>query len=186
MDARRTDIAIVGGGLAGGLIAAALAQHRPELSVTVIEPGETLGGNHRWSWFASDLSPEGTALMDAFPHVSWDEGYDVRFPGLTRTLPTPYRSLASADFDAALRKLLPEAAILTGTRALVLDENEITLEGSQRLAAGAVIDCRGQGPSPHLTGGWQLFYGRHIRTAEPHGLSRPVIRTSERECSLKK
>jgi len=175
MSADKTDIAIIGGGLAGGLIAAALARHRPELGVTVIEAGETLGGNHRWSWFASDLSPEGAALMAGFPHIEWNDGYDVRFPGLERTLATPYRSLSSADFDAALRALLPEGAIRSGTRALVLDDAEITLEGGGRIAAKAVIDCRGQGPSPHLTGGWQVFYGRHLRTAQPHGVTRPVI-----------
>lgn len=175
MDQRRADIAIVGGGLAGGLIAAALARQRPEVTLAVIEAGDVLGGNHRWSWFASDLSPEGAALLDAFPHVEWNAGYDVRFPGLERTLATPYRSLGSADFDAALRGLLPESAILTGHRALVVDDNEITLEGGGRIAVKAVIDCRGQGPSPHLTGGWQVFYGRHIRTAKPHGVERPVI-----------
>ena len=40
MSAGRTDIAIIGGGLAGGLIAAALARHRPEVSVTVVEAGD--------------------------------------------------------------------------------------------------------------------------------------------------
>ncbi|MBO9499751.1 MAG: lycopene beta-cyclase CrtY [Novosphingobium sp.] len=175
MDGRRVDIAIIGGGLAGGLIAAALARHRPEVALALVEAGETLGGNHRWSWFASDLPPEGAALMESFPHAAWEQGYDVRFPGLARTLATPYRSLASGTFDATLRRLLPEGAILTGTRALVLDEREVTLEGGGRLSAGAVIDCRGQGFSPHLTGGWQLFYGRHLRTAVPHGLTRPVI-----------
>ncbi len=44
--------------------------------------------------------------------------------------------------------------------------------GSRR---GAVIDCRGQGPSPHLTGGWQLFYGRHIRTASRTGSAARLI-----------
>ncbi|WEK47981.1 MAG: lycopene beta-cyclase CrtY [Candidatus Andeanibacterium colombiense] len=175
MDGGKVDIAIIGGGLAGGLIAAALARHRPEVSIALVEAGGTLGGNHRWSWFASDIQPEGAELLGAFPHTAWDEGYDVRFPGLTRTLPTPYCSLGSADFDAGLRALLPEGTIYTATRALVLDDNEITLEGGERLAAKAVIDCRGQGPSPHLTGGWQVFYGRHMRTAEPHGLTRPVI-----------
>ena len=59
----RVDIAIVGGGLSGGLIALALRQQRPELSVALIEAGAEPGGNHRWSWFASDLPPGGEALM---------------------------------------------------------------------------------------------------------------------------
>jgi lycopene beta-cyclase len=38
-----------------------------------------------------------------------------------------------------------------------------------------VIDCRGFAPTPHLSGGWQVFMGRHLRTAAPHGVERPVI-----------
>ncbi|MFX8875712.1 lycopene cyclase family protein, partial [Acinetobacter baumannii] len=45
------DIAILGGGLAGGLIALALAKARPDLSLRLIERGPTLGGNHVWSVF---------------------------------------------------------------------------------------------------------------------------------------
>ncbi|HSG34169.1 MAG TPA: lycopene cyclase family protein, partial [Sphingomonadaceae bacterium] len=55
MSGSRIDIAIIGGGLSGGLIAAALAKHRPDLAIRLFEAGPTLGGNHRWSWFASDL-----------------------------------------------------------------------------------------------------------------------------------
>ena len=58
MGAARADIAILGGGLAGGLVALALARHRPEISVMVVERGAVLGGNHVWSFFSSDL-PQG-------------------------------------------------------------------------------------------------------------------------------
>ena len=49
------DIAIVGGGLAGGLAALALAAKRPELDVRLIEP-DAIGGNHIWSFFDSDIA----------------------------------------------------------------------------------------------------------------------------------
>jgi lycopene beta-cyclase len=49
----KCDVAIVGGGLAGGLIALALAKMRPELHVVLIEQGQSFGGNHIWSYFAS-------------------------------------------------------------------------------------------------------------------------------------
>ena len=175
MSGRDCDIAIVGGGLAGGLIALALARRRPQIAVRVIESGAAPGGNHRWSWFASDLSPEGRALLDAFGPTRWDEGYDVRFPGYARTLETPYRSLASEDFAAGLARLLPAGTIRCGAAAASLDRDGVTLEGGERIAARAVIDCRGFAPSPHLAGGWQVFMGRRLRTAAPHGVERPAI-----------
>jgi lycopene beta-cyclase len=175
MSARDCDIAIVGGGLAGGLIALALAERHPDIEVRVIEAGARPGGNHRWSWFESDLSPEGRALLGRFRITRWDEGYDVRFPAFARTLRTPYRSLASADFAAALERLLPAGTIRAGAAASELHPGGVTLEGGERITARAVIDCRGFAPTPRLGGGWQVFMGRHLRTPTPHGLARPVI-----------
>ncbi|MEP0560126.1 MAG: lycopene cyclase family protein, partial [Qipengyuania citrea] len=97
------DMAVVGGGLAGGLAALAVRRAHPELNVAIFEAGDSLGGNHRWSWFASDLDAPGTQLMAGFATTEWSGGYDVAFPGHTRHLSSPYRSLASRDFDAALR-----------------------------------------------------------------------------------
>jgi len=175
MEPQTCDIALVGGGLAGGLAALALARSRPDLVVRVIEGGEAAGGNHRWSWFASDLSPAGTALMDAFPQARWEEGYDVAFPARTRHLPTPYRSLASPDFAAALRAALPRGTLLTGRQAAALDGASVTLADGTRIAARTVIDARGFAPTPHLAGGWQVFMGRTLRCEHPHGLTRPTI-----------
>jgi lycopene beta-cyclase len=169
------DIAIAGGGLSGGLIALALTRARPDLELALVEAGRMLGGNHRWSWFASDLPPGGEDLLAAFPQAEWNDGYEVRFPAYRRKLATPYRSLTSADFAATLRKALSPAAIYRGTRVAALDRGGITLEGGRRIEARAVIDCRGFEPTPHLAGGWQVFLGGHVRTGAPHGLERPVI-----------
>jgi lycopene beta-cyclase len=175
MTARTCDMAIVGGGLAGGLIALALRRARPDLAVRLIEAGADVGGNHRWSWFASDLTPEGEALMEAFPAARWDGGYDVAFPAYERHLSTPYRSLASADFAAALARELAPGTIITEQSVEALAPDGVTLAGGERIAARAVIDCRGFAPTPDLSGGWQVFLGRHMRTATPHGVERPVI-----------
>lgn len=174
MTGRKTDFAIVGGGLAGGLIALALRRARPDLSVVLVEAGEGLGGNHRWSWFASDLPPEGAALMGGFRRSAWESGYDVRFPGHSRHLATPYRSLASEDFDAALRRALP-ADTISRAEVARLSERGVTLASGEELAARAVIDCRGPVSAPELTGGWQVFMGRQLRTEVPHGIERPTI-----------
>ena len=175
MNGRETEIAIVGGGLAGGLIALALHRARPELRFQLIEAGETLGGHHRWSWFDSDLSDEAHALLAPFAKVEWDEGYEVAFPEYRRSMKAGYRSMASADFDAALRKILPPDAIQLSMRVSELDATGIVLENGERITARAVIDCRNVQPSPHLLGGWQLFTGRHFKYNRPHGITQPMI-----------
>ena len=48
------DLAILGGGLAGGLVALALTKRRPEVRLAVVEQAG-LGGNHVWSHFALSL-----------------------------------------------------------------------------------------------------------------------------------
>lgn len=174
MNGDAVDIAIAGGGLAGGLIALALTRARPDLRLALVESGEALGGNHRWSWFASDLGPKGTALMDQLRLTRWD-GYAVRFPAHARTLATAYRSLASADFDAGLRRLLPAGSMHCGEPVAALDANGIDLTSGERIEARAVIDCRGLAGAAPLEGGWQVFMGRHLRTRTPHGLDRPLI-----------
>ena len=99
-EAQLHDVVIVGGGLAGGLIALALHRHAPGCRFVVVEAGRTLGGHHRWSWFETDIPAHERALMAGFDLNGWDEGYDITFPALSRTLPTSYRSLASAELES--------------------------------------------------------------------------------------
>lgn len=169
------DLVIVGGGLAGGLIALALHRHAPDCRFLLLEAGRTLGGHHRWSWFETDLGPSARALMAGFDLNGWDEGYDITFPRLGRTLPTSYRSLASAAFHAKLMAELPAEQVRLETRAAQLDADGVTLTDGRRIAARRVIDCRPFRPSQHLAGGWQVFLGQHLACEEPHGLTRPVI-----------
>jgi lycopene beta-cyclase len=169
------DVVIVGGGLAGGLIALALHRHAPECRFMLVEAGRTLGGHHRWSWFETDIRPGARGLMAGFDLNGWDEGYDITFPGLGRTLPTSYRSLASAAFHAKLTAELPSDRVLLETRAAQLCTSGVTLADGTRIAARRVIDCRPFKPSTVLSGGWQVFLGQQFRCETPHGLTRPVI-----------
>lgn len=175
------DVAIAGGGLAGGLIALALHRARPLVRVALVEASDVLGGNHRWSWFDSDLGAEERSLFSAFRTTRWDSGYAVVFPAYSRRLGTDYNSLDSADFDAALRRELPAETIRTGSRVAALDADGIDLENGERIAARAVIDCRGAVPTSHLQGGWQVFMGRRFRTLQPHGIECPVIMDADVE-----
>ncbi|MEP0188859.1 MAG: lycopene beta-cyclase CrtY [Erythrobacter sp.] len=169
------DIVIVGGGLAGGLIALAIDQARPELRIALIEAGKTLGGNHRWSWFESDLDEAGHALLEPFRKTEWENGYDVRFPEFRRKLSTPYHSMTSGDFHGGLARLLAPDVLHLGSAAHHIDARGVTLENGERIGARTVIDCRNFEPSEHLEGGWQVFMGRTMKLDQPHGLERPVI-----------
>lgn len=169
------DIIILGGGLAGGLTALALAQRRPELSVLLIERGEELGGNHIWSFFATDIDPADADLIEPLIECRWDAGYTVRFPKLQRVLTTPYRSITSERLDAALRAAMPAGAILTGTTVVAASQTSVTLADQRTIRAGAVIDARGAAGLPGTSGGWQKFLGQMVRLDAPHGLTRPVV-----------
>lgn len=173
MQARDIDIAILGGGLAGGLIALALARRRPELRLALIEREERFGGNHVWSFFESDVDPEHCWLTDPLVAARWP-GYDVHFPAHSRGLGTPYASVTGERLDAALRKALPAEALLTGVEVLGATQTSV-VTAERTLNAGAVIDARGAAGLPHMAGGWQKFVGRMLNLEAPHGLSRPIV-----------
>jgi lycopene beta-cyclase len=174
MTARQADIAILGGGLAGGLIALALAERRPELDLVLIEQDETLGGNHVWSFFGSDVAKEDRWLLERLVVKGW-RGYDVAFPAYARSLPTTYYTLTSERLDHELRQTLPPRAILTGQRVISASASDVRCADGTRIAAAAVIDARGIRLAGELTGGWQKFVGRRIETKKPHGLERPLV-----------
>ena len=174
MKTREADIVILGGGLAGGLIALALAERRPELDLVLVEQDETLGGNHVWSFFGPDVAAEDRWLLDRLVVKGW-RGYDVVFPAHARALATTYYSVTSERFDHELRQTLAPRAILSGQRVISTTASEVRLADGRRIAAGAVIDARGIRLSGELSGGWQKFVGRLIETRKPHGLERPLV-----------
>lgn len=175
MNGRTCDLAIVGGGLSGSLAALALARNRPDVTVRLIEAGEAIGGNHRWSWFGSDLSPEGEELLSPIRQNVWEVGNEVAFPEYRRQLSSPYFSMSSQDLAEALARTLPKEVTILRRSATTVDANGVTLEDGTRISARTVVDARGFAPTTHLQGGWQVFMGRHIRLATPHGLDRPTI-----------
>ncbi len=168
------DILIVGGGLSAGLIALALARHRPDVSVAIVEAGETFGGNHTWSSFKADLSREGTEIAAPLIAHSWPE-YQVRFPSYRRRLEQGYQSALSERLHEALEATLPESARFLGTAVSAISPDKVTLADQRVLGARAVLDARGQRDVPHLKLGFQKFVGLEVELAEPHGLAGPII-----------
>ncbi len=174
MSIRHADIAILGGGLAGGLIALALRKARPDCTLLLVEQDHVLGGNHVWSFFGSDVGKAGRELLAPMVDGAWS-GYSVRFPQYRRDLSTSYYSMTSARFDATIRAALPADAIVTGARVLAAGTGAVTLADGTRIEAGAVVDTRGIRLQGQLSGGWQKFLGQRVKLAQPHGLIKPIV-----------
>ncbi|HUD90568.1 lycopene beta-cyclase CrtY [Sphingobium sp.] len=168
------DLAIIGGGLAGGLIALAFAALRPEVRLLLVEQGAQPGGNHIWSFFDGDVAPKDRWLIDPLVVRSWPQGHEVRFPGLDRRLETPYNSVETVQFAVHLTRLLGDS-LLTDAEVTALSPNGVTLADGRSIRARAVIDARGGGDLSALRCGWQKFVGHALRCEAPHGIDRPVI-----------
>jgi len=168
------DLAIVGGGLAGGLIALAFARLHPDVRLLLIEREGGVGGNHIWSFFDSDVPASDRWLVEPLITQRWAGGHDVRFPRHARSLANPYNSIASTRFDRHVRDVLGDR-ILTGVEVAALTPTRVTLADGRSIQAGAVIDARGGQDLSGLRCGWQKFVGQTLRLDAPHGLTRPVI-----------
>ena len=168
------DVAIVGGGLAGGLLALALRTRHPDLDVRLIEGSDRVGGNHVWSFFGADVAKADRWLLTPLISHAWP-GYDVAFPAHTRTLGQPYYSIESERLDAAVRAALPDDALMLGTKVLAVSPTAAVLQSGDRVDALGVVDARGAADLSRLDLGWQKFLGRELRLEEPHGRERPVV-----------
>ena len=167
------DIIIVGGGLSGGLLAWRLKQVRPDLDVVLVEAATKLGGNHTWSFFASDLTAAQNAWIDPLVCHRWP-AYEVRFPKRQRTLAAGYRSIFSDRFADVLGADLGHRVRL-GAKVIDVGETSVRLDDQTALSARCVIDARGEKSNPHLVLGYQKFLGLEVRLAAPHGQALPII-----------
>jgi lycopene beta-cyclase len=168
------DLAIVGGGLAGGLIALALAKTRPDLELRLIEGGPTIGGNHLWSFFATDVAAADRWIVDPLICYDW-ASYDIAFPAHGRTIDAHYHSIESVRLDAVVRAAVPERALMMGRRVAEVSATGVQLEDGDRIDAKGVIDARGAGDYSMLDLGWQKFVGREYALATAHDVARPVV-----------
>ena len=166
------DLLLAGGGLANGLIAYRLAQRRPEVSFRLIEGGARLGGRHTWSFFASDLGPEGDWIAP-FVTRAWDR-YEVRFPARRRQVSCGYRSISSERFHDVLAAALGDR-VLTSAPIASMDARALSLQDGRRLGAALTLDGRGPEAMPDLVLGYQKFVGQTVRLNADHGLGGPII-----------
>ena len=163
----------VGGGLANTLLALRLAESRPDLSLRILERGNSIGGNHTWSFHGSDLDARQMEWIRPLIDYSWD-GYSIQFPGRTRTLPGTYHSITSESLADAANARLGDS-IRTLTEVTTIKPGSVVLADGSEISADAVVDGRGPAASPHLDVRFQKFVGWVVRLAEDHRLPHPVI-----------
>lgn len=168
----KCDIAIVGGGLAGGLAALGLARRRPDLDVRLIEPGP-IGGNHVWSFFDSDIAKKDRWLVAPLVRHHWSH-YDVRFPSHDRRLRMGYKSITGEALADAVMAALPAGHIIAD-RAKHVAPDHLLLSRGGRLSAKHVIDARGATKFPTFDCGWQKFVGQALTVKGGHGVEQPVV-----------
>ena len=168
------DILIAGGGLAGCLVALALAEQRRDLSVMVLEQGPTFGGQHVWSFFDTDLDPGCRRLVESLLTRRWRD-HEIAFPARRRTIGIGYNSIRSAQLDTVMRERLDAASYRLNFEIGEVASDHVTGSNAECIDAKLVLDARGPGAMPGLSLGWQKFVGRTYRFAEPHRRIRPMI-----------
>jgi lycopene beta-cyclase len=169
----RADVVLAGGGLAGGLIALALAEARPELSVVVVEAGATLGGNHTWSFHTSDVTAAQLARLCPLIARSWPS-HHVLFRGHRRELASGYHAIRSDRFHRVLVERLGDRVRL-GARIASVAADRVILDGGEVIEAGCVIDARGFPAASRVPVAYQKFHGMELTLAAPHGLGAPIL-----------
>ena len=150
--------------MSGLLTAWRVAELNPDVRVEVYERQARVGGDHTWSYNASDIPEHLRDWFAPFARHAWPR-YDVRFPKRTRTLEIGYRTGDSDSLRAAIAPLVEQGRIILHTGKAVEPE----------ALPGPVLDARGFAPRPDEMPGWQKFVGRTIRTERPHGVEHPVI-----------
>ena len=170
----QADVILAGGGLAASLIVLRLKARRPHLRVVMLERERTIGGRHTWCHFASDVPKAVSAWLQPLVVQDWSGGYDVRFPGHSRTLTTPYRAITSQRLHEVVSPILGDGAWL-GVEVAAVTPHSVRLADGRALTAPLVIDARGPRRSPNLVLAWQKFVGQTVRLAAPHGLNRPIV-----------
>jgi lycopene beta-cyclase len=163
---------VVGGGLAGSLVAFRCASIRPSFRLLILERGKALGGNHTWSFHGSDVG-DALAWLRPFVKASWPS-QRVCFPRFDRSLDSDYYSIRSQDLHReVLHKLGPDR-VRFGAEVTAISETHVQV-GSEKLSAKLVLDARGiafGAPGPF---GYQKFLGQDLLLTEPHGLTEPLL-----------
>lgn len=172
------DVVLVGGGLACGLAALALAARRPDLTVALVERGARVGGNHLWCFHDADVDARDADFIAGLPTHRFS-GYDVHFPRLSRQVQSGYFAVPSHSLATRVEAAFSARhgwRLMTETEAVEVDGDTVRLANGSTLNAALVVDARGPDPSLTEAGdAFQKFVGVELKLSRPHGLTRPIL-----------
>ena len=171
---RRDGILIAGGGLAGSLAALAMARHRPEVPLLIVEERETFGGEGYRSFLDAELDEEGAALVKPLVSDRWP-GFYVAFPGFSRKLKAGIAGFGAEDLHRAMVQALKPKAYRLGTKVVAVREDALVLDGGETIKAEGAIDARGPTAMSTLDLLYETRLERDYRFAAPHRVDRPVL-----------
>lgn len=168
---------LVGGGLQNALIALATLERRPDAALTIVEAAPVALGNHTWCVHAGDVPPAAAALVSSLVEARWP-GYEVRFPGYSRTLDAPYAAISSQRLREVLDQRLrasPRASLMVGARVAVSSATHVELDDGRALQGKVVIDARGPGSDRAPARAYQKFVGLELELEQPTSLTLPIL-----------
>ncbi len=161
------DVVLVGGGLSNGLIMLALLHANPRRRIAIVEQNERFGGNHHWSFHATDVPDGARTWVEPLIAHEWPS-YDVCFPGFERHVQSPYATVTSSTLDAELRRAAAEASgadLIMGRRATSVTADQVTLDDGTQLTAKLVVDARGPESRAQTPVAYQKFLGLTLRVS---------------------
>jgi lycopene beta-cyclase len=140
----RFDCVIAGGGLAGGLVALALAARRPDARVALVEADDRLGGNHTWSFHDADVSGADRDWLEPVVARRWSR-HVVRFPGQAHELAGGYATITSPRFDAVVQARCREAGftVACGQEVVAVGADTVRTATGRVFQAPVILDARG-------------------------------------------
>ena len=171
---RRDGILIAGGGLAGSLAALAMARHRPEVPVLIVEERETFGGEGLRIFSNAELGDDGAALVGPMAIDRWP-GFYVAFPGLSRKLKAEMAGFGPEDVHRFMTQALKPASYRLGTKVVAVREDALVLDGGETIKAEGAIDARGPASMSALDLLYEARLERDYRFGAPHRVDRPVL-----------
>ncbi|MGD8440407.1 MAG: lycopene beta-cyclase CrtY [Holophagae bacterium] len=169
----KTELVLVGGGLANSLIAYRILAEEPDFPLLVVERQPTLGADHTWSFHDSDLTDEQRRWIRPLVAHSWSR-HELRFPRRRRVIDGGYNSVTSAGLHGVVADALGDR-MLVGAEVAELSADRVRLADGGEIRARAVVDGRGDPGARTLEVGYQKFVGLFVRLAHGHGLDGPIL-----------